>query len=453
MGISGLLQALSPVFNDAHVKQFKGKKVAIDGYVWLHKGSYACAMDLCLNKPTRKYITYVLKRVEMLKHYGVIPVVVFDGSKLEGKEITNNRRREKRRSNIEEGKEMLLQAEATKPGPTKQQLMRKAEELFQRASTVSKAMVRATCAALRKKGVETLIAPFEADPQLVYLSKIGHCEAIITEDSDLIVFAIAQGLSNCQLIYKLDQYGNCKLFNAQSPKELHKLYQSNTQKKSKFLASLNQIDNRGFVQTCILSGCDYIEKVDGVGLRKAQDIVIRSASAEPNQRIRRILKILEQSKQATPAGYIEQFQRAEALFHHQCVYDPRSVKLTNLSPLYSTTSLVTSYSFSCTKFLGQFDDAFTDAELLERAKGVRNWTDRTKSIPSTSISTSSDDIHSWASQSTTVPKPRTTLADFFKAKNGGRRRPLSSIQLVGASKLQPNKQRKKNKSSILYYLK
>ena len=37
-------------------------------------------------------------------------------------------------------------------------------------------------------GVDVLVAPYEADAQLAFLSKANIAELIITEDSDLIVF-------------------------------------------------------------------------------------------------------------------------------------------------------------------------------------------------------------------------------------------------------------------------
>ena len=47
MGISGLLPVLKSITNSKHVREYKGQRVAIDGFSWLHKGSYCCARDLC----------------------------------------------------------------------------------------------------------------------------------------------------------------------------------------------------------------------------------------------------------------------------------------------------------------------------------------------------------------------------------------------------------------------
>ncbi len=42
--------------------------------------------------------------------------------------------------------------------------------------------------ACRDRGVDCIVAPYEADSQLAFLSKVGIAQVIITEDSDLIIF-------------------------------------------------------------------------------------------------------------------------------------------------------------------------------------------------------------------------------------------------------------------------
>lgn len=42
--------------------------------------------------------------------------------------------------------------------------------------------------AARTRGVDCIVAPYEADAQLAFLSKSGLAHAVITEDSDLLAF-------------------------------------------------------------------------------------------------------------------------------------------------------------------------------------------------------------------------------------------------------------------------
>jgi 5'-3' exonuclease len=41
---------------------------------------------------------------------------------------------------------------------------------------------------LRDNKIDFIVAPYEADAQLAYLDKIGFVDAVLTEDSDLVVF-------------------------------------------------------------------------------------------------------------------------------------------------------------------------------------------------------------------------------------------------------------------------
>jgi exonuclease 1 len=52
MGITGLLQALQPIATDLNIAALANKAVAIDAYCWLHRGAYACAMELAQNQKT-----------------------------------------------------------------------------------------------------------------------------------------------------------------------------------------------------------------------------------------------------------------------------------------------------------------------------------------------------------------------------------------------------------------
>ena len=62
-----------------------------------------------------------------------------------------------------------------------------AHKYLQRAVGVTGDMIYSLIRELRKNNVEFLVAPYEADPQLAYLSMSGFVDAVITEDSDVLV--------------------------------------------------------------------------------------------------------------------------------------------------------------------------------------------------------------------------------------------------------------------------
>jgi exonuclease 1 len=77
MGIQGLLPKLKSIVEKKNIKEYSNKKVAIDAYVWLHRGVLSCCQELVQQIPTDKYLTYCVHMVKMLIFHKVTPVLVF----------------------------------------------------------------------------------------------------------------------------------------------------------------------------------------------------------------------------------------------------------------------------------------------------------------------------------------------------------------------------------------
>jgi exonuclease 1 len=125
------------------------------------------------------------------------------------------------------------------------------------------------------------VAPHEADAQLAYLNQQGIANVIITEDSDLILFGCSQvwfatifstvnlNHSNVKILYKMDINGNGLLLRAD---KLHLTLGRPHESPENLLIKLRQL--------CILSGCDYVSSLPGVGLVKAKKFVM--ACSDPD---------------------------------------------------------------------------------------------------------------------------------------------------------------------------
>jgi len=97
MGISGLLPLLKSATEHVSLSRFKGKLLAVDGNVWIHRGTYSCAMELAEGTPTIAYVRFCQKMAEAITSLGVRLLIVFDGRSLPAKGPAHQRRREKRR--------------------------------------------------------------------------------------------------------------------------------------------------------------------------------------------------------------------------------------------------------------------------------------------------------------------------------------------------------------------
>lgn len=177
MGVQGLLPLLKSIHRPTELKKHSGETFAVDAYGWLHRGAIACAIELAQGKPTQKYITYCMRRVKMMQHFGVTPYMVFDGGYLPSKSDEEAHRRKRRRESRQAGMELL---KAGKPSLAHKEL--------QKAVDISPEMARNLIEELKKLGIPYVVAPYEADPQMVYLERQGLVSGIISEDSDLLVF-------------------------------------------------------------------------------------------------------------------------------------------------------------------------------------------------------------------------------------------------------------------------
>jgi exonuclease 1 len=228
----------------------------------------------------------------MLQHYGVIPFLVFDGDYLPSKAATEADRRKRR----EESKKLGL--DLIQAGKTSQAYLE-----LQKAIDVTPEMARQLIDELKKTGIQYIVAPYEADAQMVYLERKGLISGILSEDSDLLVFG-----AKC-LLTKLDQYGNCIEVN-----------------KNDFCAcrevNLTGWSDAEFRCMAILSGCDYLDSIGNMGLKTAHRMVRKHKTIE------KVIRMLQfDGKYHVPKGYLEAFYQAELTFLHQRVYCPISNRL------------------------------------------------------------------------------------------------------------------------------
>ncbi|RJE26753.1 exonuclease [Aspergillus sclerotialis] len=297
MGIKGLHGLLKSIQKPCHLKKLNGQTLGVDAYGWLHRGTVACAVDLVLDKPTSKHIEYVLNRIRMLLFFGVTPYLVFDGDNLPSKSGTEVDRHKRR----QESKKLGL--ELQRKGRTAD-----AYQELQKAVDVTPYMARQLIEELKKMDVQYVVAPYEADAQLVYLEREGIVNGIISEDSDMLVFGAKR------LISKLDQHGDCIEIN-----------------RADFTAcrevSLIGWTDADFRRMCILSGCDYLPNIPRMGLKTAYRSIRKYKNVE------RALRMIQFEGQFhVPSDYFQNFKQAELTFLYQRVFDPNAGKLVTLTP-------------------------------------------------------------------------------------------------------------------------
>lgn len=121
--------------------------------------------------------------------------------------------------------------------------------------------------------------------------RIGHADLIVTEDSDLLVFSAAAGVS-VPVLFKMSDDGcfdQVIRLGADMAERAGKLSGAASGCRP-FLAKMRDFTERMFVQCCVLSGCDYSPGLSGVGLQKAQSLVLKFKDVPDDQRVEKILE-------------------------------------------------------------------------------------------------------------------------------------------------------------------
>mmetsp|Transcript_17234 Transcript_17234/g.32622 ORF Transcript_17234/g.32622 Transcript_17234/m.32622 type:complete len:801 (+) Transcript_17234:171-2573(+) len=391
MGINGLLKALSPLLipinnkendNAPHhhhhqkkttssfcskrngtnpkpkhnIRQFHNKTLAIDASSWLYKASYSISSRLVEAVEEnridavceRVLCQYMVKRCEeLLTHAGIKRIyLVFDGERCPLKAVTNEDREAKRRVNLVEARRLL------KLG-LRDQAMEKYKLCIKVVPWMAQSVAKAVSQRWKDNGhfanksrVQCVLSPYEADAQLVKLVVDGVADAVVTEDSDVLVYSAACNRS-FPIVYKLDRDGgDCDVIsmdwllcpsslptackgnegaidhNMMYYPSLHRLLscqlendaetplsKQNTKKssggalQSHLLALVSRESRkkgsgaRMFVQACMLSGCDYApSQLSGVGIVTAFKVIKENAHRDPETRFLHVLKSFPKEK-------------------------------------------------------------------------------------------------------------------------------------------------------------
>lgn len=316
MGVDNLMGFVKNATTSTSITRIglPGSTAAVDVSHWIYRACYACPEVLYhrdnMSVAYRIIINYIDNYVQLLKAHDVQLTIVFDGMKLPAKQVTHKERALRK----QEARKLVEKALAKgdKSEARKQML---------RCTEVKWDMIQQVLDYCKKEKLNYIVAPYEADAQLAFLNISHICDYVITEDTDLILYG-------CQkIIYKLDANGHCVLY-----------------EKAKLAKCLgphgDQVEFEKFRRICILSGCDYLKNIPGVGLQSAKKFFLMTRQDNIRMLLPKLSIHLKAPKLAgkVTEEYIRGFINAETTFKHHIVYDPVNEKLTPLEPYPRGTS-------------------------------------------------------------------------------------------------------------------
>merc|ERR1712045_464987 len=282
-GIKDLSKLIADVVPEAikenEIKNYFGRKVAIDASMSLYQFLIAVRQDGAQltdanGEPTSHLMSTFYRTIRMIEN-GIKPVYVFDGKPPTLKSGELEKRMEKR-----------ADAEAALVKAKEEGNEEEIDKQSRRLVKVSKEHGADCKTLLTFMGEPYVSAPCEAEAQCAELVKGGKVYAAGTEDMDALTFGTTVLLRHLT-------------FSEARKMPIKEFHLSNVLEGFEF-------SQEQFVDLCILLGCDYVDKIKGIGPKKAIELV------KKHKKIESILDNIDKSKYPPPENWL--FTEARRLF-------------------------------------------------------------------------------------------------------------------------------------------
>jgi len=281
LGLSKLIADVAPAaIKENEIKNYFGRKVAIDASMSLYQFLIAVRQEggaqlTTEDGSTTSHLMGMFYRTIRMVDNGIKPVYVFDGKPPTMKAGELEKRKEKR----DEAQAALEKA--------------KEEGNIEEVDKQNRRLVKVTTEhtsdvkiLLKHMGIPYVEAPCEAEAQCAELVKGGKVYAAGTEDMDALTFGTTVLLRHLT-------------FSEARKMPIKEFHLSNVLEGFEFT-------QEEFVDLCILLGCDYVDKIKGIGPKKAIELV------KKHKNIETILSNIDKTKYPPPENWL--YTEARRLF-------------------------------------------------------------------------------------------------------------------------------------------
>jgi exonuclease 1 len=303
MGVDGLIRFLQPIVRKEHVSSFQGQTAAIDMSSWLYRACYNASEALSADPASTAFLLYIHQLLDLLLHYRISMLCVFDGRYLPHKQQTLDKRRAEREGHRLKGEQLLEQGQEEE-----------GQRHIRRCIRVDERVTALAMAALRSRQVPFMVSPYEADSQMAKLHREGAVDFAVCEDSDLIIYGVP-------VLLKLSNEGDCDYLDLRQvqPDSVDNL----------FIRQFLTLEEHRRTEVAVLAGTDYLPSIRGIGIKKALKFVTESADlAEAIRKIDQVPRFRE----SKPEDYETKAQQANLIFRYATACNPRSHAFELLSP-------------------------------------------------------------------------------------------------------------------------
>ena len=307
MGIKRLRSYLSGRFKTQSLENFKGKCFGIDGMSWLYKAFFS------VNDDDHQLVKVpIVRRLEIkfrvLIEHGIRFVVVIDGRDLECKKETILERKRKR-----EGKSRAKGSDSE--GEDRAAGDQNVEELAPRE--LDGETIDFFIDYLSFKGYDFIVAPYEADAQLLWLYKEKKVDFVVSEDSDFFAMSCFRVVSDVR------KEGVAFVFD-----ESVSSLKGNGDVWRRFW----ELSCPRRLLLCIMAGCDYVQNIRGVGFLTLLQFFYTRNSLKDSQFETELANLIARRCRRGAEAFMQQVRDAQATYTNQLAYNPDLEKLVPLTP-------------------------------------------------------------------------------------------------------------------------
>ena len=300
MGIKNLTAFLSEhcpeAIKESELSELYGKKVAIDTSIFLYRFKYK----------GNKLILKFFEQINRLRLHNITPIYIFDGVPPDEKKsvlISRKLKLEEKRNKID-----ILKTDLEKTTDLEQikTINNDINTLQNKIIYVSKDDIYQVKYLFDLLNIKFIVAEGESDLLCSKFCSEGIVDFVISEDMDLLT-------SGTNILVRDFNIYNNKITIYNLKTILDKL----------------ELSYEKWVELCIMFGCDYLKRINGIGPKKSYKFI------KKNDSIEQIIDYFKTSNISVEDNYIANFKNAKHLFMNYSIdYIPNTINLVCIDKLF-----------------------------------------------------------------------------------------------------------------------
>ena len=329
MGIKNLTSFLKEhcptSIRQINLKDLNGKKTAIDASIFLYRFKYKA----------NRLIPKFLEQINRVRINNITPIYIFDGVPGEEKKEVIVSRQNKLKEKKVLMDTLKKEIDETEDVEQKNKLKQTLYKLDTKTIHVTKEDVKQVKYLFDLLNIKYIQARGEADLLCSKMCSTGKVDFVITEDMDILT-------SGSKLLLRDFNIYNNKATLFDLGEILNKL----------------EISYEKFVELCIMLGCDYLKRPNGMGPKKSFKLINECENVED------IVSKMEEKNIVLEDDYIEKFKKSKQIFMTYNM-DYCSDVCVTIDPLFDNQ--IENISIFLNKYTG-----LSDTQISNRIKNIYN---------------------------------------------------------------------------------